>query len=50
MCYYEITIYLVETAHPYTFKIDENELISFIKFITETHNNLHSFVVTRYSI
>lgn len=50
MYYYEVTIYYVGTAQPYTFKIDEQELISFIKFITEPEDNLNSVVITRHSV
>lgn len=48
MYYYEVTIYYVGTAEPYSFKIDEDELISFIKFITEPEDNLSSFKVIRH--
>lgn len=50
MYYYEVTIYLVGTAGNITFKIDEKEIHSFLKFLTEHVNNLHVFNVVKHSV
>lgn len=43
--YYQVTISYLGTAAKDTFKIDEKEIHSFLKFITEHIANLELFVV-----
>ena len=50
MYYYEVTIYLVGTTANITFDIDENQIHSFLKFITDHVNDLHIFNVIRHTI
>lgn len=50
MYYYEVTIYLAGTMNSTTFKIDENEIHSFIKFITDHVDKLFAFNVIRKTI
>lgn len=48
--YYEVTIYLMGTTGSTTFKIDEKEIHSFLKFITNHVKELHVFSVIRHYI
>jgi hypothetical protein len=51
MCYYEVTIYLMEpTGYSTTFKIDEKEIHEFLRFITDHVENLFIFNVVRHTI
>ena len=45
--YYEVTIYYAGTTETNTFKIDENQIHSFIKFITDHVNDLYGINVIR---
>ena len=50
MYYYEVTIYLVGTTDNIKFDIDENQIHSFLKFITDHVKELHIINVIRHTI
>ena len=50
MYYYEVTIYLMGTTENITLVIDEKQIHSFLKFITDHVNDLHIFRVVRHTI
>lgn len=50
MYYYEVTIYFTGTDGSTTFKIDEKEIHSFLRFITDHVDNLFIFNVVRHTI
>jgi hypothetical protein len=43
--YYEVTIYYTDEVEADVFKIDKDELMSFVNFLTTRINNLHSFTI-----